>query len=120
MGVGYQLVNWSRRERISFAHLPVNTRREICGNPVSASIVAWYLATRQGDEVQFVPDQGEWPFPHGSFEEALTYIDVTDLVIQELIGAQILRDDGIEWADTDEPDAVYIRAIKNIWMDGEP
>ncbi|WP_437607539.1 hypothetical protein WMF20_42820 [Sorangium sp. So ce834] len=67
--------------------------------------------------MQFVPDQGAWPFPHGSLEEALTYTDVMDLVIQELIDAEMLRDDGIEWADADEPSSVYIRALKNIWMD---
>jgi hypothetical protein len=88
MGIGYELINRSRREQIIFAHLPVNTRREICGNPVPASIATWYLAACQGDEVQLVSVHGEWPLPHGSREETLAYTDVTDRVIQELIGAE--------------------------------
>ncbi|AGP40914.1 hypothetical protein SCE1572_44350 [Sorangium cellulosum So0157-2] len=45
------------------------------------------------------------------------HTDVTGLVIQERIDAEILMDDGIEWADADEPGSVFTRGLENIWMD---
>ena len=50
MGVGYILVNGTKQELISFAHLPVNTMREIAGNSVSASVTAWYLLNNPATE----------------------------------------------------------------------
>lgn len=117
MGVGYRLVNRTRREYVGFVHLPVDTRNEICGNPVSAAMVSWYLLTRQGDTVQFVSDtHGEWPFDAGTEAELADYTEVTDGLVAELVAAGILRDDGIAWADEDEPREVYMRAIRNVWL----
>lgn len=118
MGVGYVLVNRSRAQFISFAHLPTSKVKELAGNSVSAAITTWYLLQNPGDEIAFVSDtDGRWPFSKGIREDLSEYEDVTDDVVQQLIDATILRDDGVAWADPDEPETVYIRDLKNIWMD---
>jgi hypothetical protein len=92
--------------------------QELSGNPVSAAMVTWYMIKNQGDMIQFVSDTyGEWPFSEGEPTEMLQYKDVTDNLISELISNGILQDNDKEWVDEDEPDTVYIRAIKNIWME---
>jgi hypothetical protein len=118
MGVGYILVNRTRAEVISFDHLPASKARELAGNPVSAAITTWYLLQHRGEQIGFVSDtDGDWPFPIGGPADVAAYKEVTDEVVQHLIAANILRDDGIAWADKTEPDLVYIRALKNVWMD---
>lgn len=62
MSAGYELINITKKEKISFSHLPVNAMREITGNPVSSAITTWYLMKNSGDEIGSVPDQ--------SYEEA--------------------------------------------------
>ncbi len=118
MGVEYQLVNQTKKEIISFSHLPVGKMRELSGNPVSAAMVTWYMLKNQGDMIQFVSDSnGEWPFSEGDPNDMFQYKDVTNSLIFELVSNGILRDNGKEWVDEDEPDTVYMRAIKNIWLD---
>ncbi len=118
MGEGYKLVNNTKKEKISFLHLPVNTKKEISGHPVSAALVSWYLVQNQGDSIQFVSDTyDDWPFESGSKDEMHQYKDVTDEIINDLTNVGILRDDGIAWQDEDEPESVYIRALKNIWIE---
>lgn len=56
MGVEYRLVNITKREKITFIHLPCYKEREIIGNPVSEDIVSWYLLKYRGDEIGFIPD----------------------------------------------------------------
>ncbi|WP_148314415.1 hypothetical protein [Sorangium cellulosum] len=55
--------------------------------------------------------------PQSSRAAVNMHTDVTGLVIQERIDAEILMDDGIEWADADEPGSVFTRGLENIWMD---
>lgn len=118
MSVGYQLVNQSKKERIIFSHLPVSTRREIAGHPVSAALVSWYLLENQGDEIQFVSDTyDDWPFNSGCRDDVGSYPDRTDRLIESLIEAGLLRDDGIAWRDEDEPQTVFERDIRNIWFE---
>lgn len=120
MGVGYQLVNQTKQERVSFSHLPVDKKREIVGNPVAAALVTWYLLENQGDEIQFVSDTyDEWPFKSGPKGDVFNYSDQTEALISALITAGILQDNGIEYEDEDDPQNIYIRAIKNIWLDEE-
>jgi len=115
MSVGLELVNASRKEIISFAHLPVNTKSEIIRNPVSASIVTWYLAEHQGDEIQFVSDTyDDWPFSLGIKSDLYLFKDVTDKYLNTLISLGVLKDNGFEFQDPDEPNNVYIRAIEHI------
>lgn len=117
MGVGYILVNYSRKELISFAHIPASTAKELAGNPVSAAITTWYLLQHAGDAIAFLSDTyGEWCFPTGTRDEISNYLDVTDKVVESLIEAGILADLGIEWADKDKPDEIYMRGLKIIWM----
>lgn len=118
MGVGYMLVNHTRREVLKFAHLPASKAPELAGNPVTAAITTWYLLHHTEDRVAFVSDTyGEWPFSSGSHADLAEYTEVTDQTIGQLVEAAILRDDGIAWADEAEPHAVYERALRNVWMD---
>ena len=118
MSVGYLLVNNTRTELISFAHLPASAARELAGNPVAAAITTWYLLEHRGDQISFVSDtNGDWPFLTGSPVDLAKYDDMTDAVVQQLISASILRDDGILWADDHEPDTIYVRKLTNVWMD---
>jgi hypothetical protein len=118
MGVGYVLVNHSKGEAIRFLHLPATKARELPGNPVSAAVTTWYLLQHPEDRVAFVSDTyGDWPFPSGSPSDLAGYPDVTDHVIRQLVEAGILRDEGIAWADEAEPQTVYIRALRNVWME---
>lgn len=118
MGIGYNLVNHSKREQISFIHLPVNSARELAGNPVSAAISTWYMLKNLGDDIAFVSDTyNDWPFPTGTREELSTYVDVTNSVVKSLIDAGILADEGIAWDDEAEPERIYMRALRNKWMD---
>jgi hypothetical protein len=113
MSVGYNLVNHTRREWIIWAHLPVSTRSELITNPVSGAITVWYLLHHPGDRIAFVSDSlGDWPFPDGSPDELATYREITDELVRKLCDEGFLRDDGMEWVDEDEPDRVYIRAIR--------
>lgn len=110
MGVGYLLVNRTRAQKIAFLHLPASKAKELAGNPVTAAVTTWYLLQHLGDEITFVSDTD------GSLADAAEYVDVTDDIISQLIDANILRDDGVLWADEDEPDSVYVRDLKNVWM----
>ena len=119
MGVCYWLVNQTRREVVLYQHIPAWKELELAGNPVAASITTWYLLRHPGDRIAFVSDcLGEWPLSDGNRQELDEYTEVTDRVVTELIEKGILRDDGIEWADEDEPDTCYLRALTNIWMNG--
>lgn len=35
---GFVLINVTKKEKITYLHLPVSTKREIAGNPVSSAI----------------------------------------------------------------------------------
>jgi len=111
MGVGYFLVNLSKHEQITFAHLPVNTAKEICGNPVSAAIVSWYLIQHVNDSIRFVEDNTSRAMEYSK------YPDQTDECIKELIDVKILEDRGFAWRDKDEPETVFIREVRNCWLD---
>lgn len=116
MGVGYILVNQTKKEIISFLHIPATTARELAGNPVSATMVVWYMLENRGDDIAFVSDTyDDWPFP-GDYKQLADYIEMTDKVVDSLINADVLVDEGIAWADENEPDEIYIRALRNQWM----
>jgi hypothetical protein len=116
MGVGYKLVNQTKKEQISFIHIPANTARELAGNPVSAAIIAWYMLENRGDNIAFVSDTyDDCPFPTSEKKKLSEYADKTNEVVTSLIDAGILTDDGVSWADEDEPDTVYERALRNTW-----
>lgn len=116
MGVEYELINITKKEKITFMHLPCGKEREIVGNPVSAAISSWYLLKHSGDEIGFIPDQGNLPFNTIKIEDTYMYKDVTEEVINELIDNQIIKDYGLIYIDEDDPE-IYIRDLRNIWME---
>jgi hypothetical protein len=119
MGVSYDLVNLTKKQCVGFYHLAASKVRELAGDPVSAAIVTWYMLQNRGDRITFVPDQypdREWPCPDVSHEEILSYPDVTDQVVDSLIQAGILGDEGIEYLFEDEPE-VYLRRLRNVWYE---
>ena len=118
MGVGYTLVNQTKKERITFIHIPASKARELAGNPISAAITTWYMLENPGDDIAFVSDTyGDWPFSTEIIGKLSDYKDVTEDVVKSLIEAEILIDEGVAWADEDEPDRIYMRALRNKWMD---
>jgi hypothetical protein len=109
MGQSYVLINKSKNEIITFAHLLASKERELCGNPVTSAITTWYLLKNLGDKIQFIAEQSDE-------ELNLTdYFDVTDKVIDDLIANEILLDQGIEVFDEEESE-VFVRRLENIWM----
>lgn len=122
MAVGYELVNYSKKELISFCHIGASTAHELAGNPAAAAITTWYLLNHPGDQIAFVSDTyDDWPFAQGSRDDLSSYEDVTDIVVTSLIQAGILEDHGKSWEDADEPDTIFMRDLVNIWLnsDGE-
>ena len=118
MGVEYILVNETKKEMVSFVHLNGSKMRELAGNAAQSAITTWYLLNNQGDEIQFVSDTyDDWPFHSGSKEQAGHYTDQTDALINTLIEKEILHDNGLLYADEDEPESVYIRDIVNVWSE---
>ncbi len=117
MSIAYELINRTKKEKISFCHLAVSTKKEIAGNPVSGSIVSWYLLNNQGDDIQFVSDTyGDWPFSMGVCGDQEGYADQTEWLVTKLIDLGILEDNGIAYQDEDDLDNTYIRAINNVWL----
>jgi len=116
MGVQYSLINKTKKEKISYSHLPVGKLRELAGFPVSSAITTWYLLKNSGDEIGFLPDQGESPMKGINWEVVKNYSDVTEKVIDELIENGIIEDNGVDIFDEEEPE-LYIRRLRNIWME---
>ncbi|WLQ13547.1 hypothetical protein O5O45_27855 [Hahella aquimaris] len=103
MSVGYEHINQTKKERITFAHLPVSTQNEIVGHPVSATMVCWYLMNNIGDDIQFVSDTyDDWPFRSGQRKDYLAYPDRTDAIIATLVQEGVLQEDGVLYLDKDE------------------
>ncbi len=116
MGVGFELVNFTQRERVQYLHVEGTKARELAGNSVPAAITTWYLLMHSGDHVAFVSDTySEWPFPTGSRDDLTEYREVTDEVVDELIQVGILEDRGRRYEDADDPDHIYIRDLVKLW-----
>ncbi len=119
MGIGYELINYSRKERLSFSHLPGGTMCELAGNPVLSAMIAWYMLRHNGDRIGFsqdtYPEMEAWPFKEYPFENTADYRDVTDATVNELIDAKILKDNGKDVFFADEPE-VYVRRLEKIWL----
>lgn len=116
MGVEYILVNQTMKEMVSFSHLNGSKMRELTGNAAQSAIVTWYLLNNQGDEIQFVSNTyNDWPFKTGNRNEALSYPDRTDELVETLIEKEILEDRGFSHQDEDEPSTIYTRDIINVW-----
>lgn len=117
MSVGYVLVNFSKKEIISFAHVGTTSALELAGNVASSSITTWYLLKNIGDSIAFVSDTyDDWPFEFGTKSDLKSYEDVTNKVIRELLEEHILSDFGLSYIDENEPDEVFIRDLRNVWQ----
>ena len=57
----------------------------------------------------------DWPFSEGRKCDLISYRDVTNELIEELVSQEILKDIGYLYRDEDGPDTVYIRDIVNVW-----
>ena len=112
MSVGYSLVNYSKKEKIIFLHLPVNTMNEIMENDVSKLIVKYYKEQNSGDEIDLISDTyNDWSFSGGDRSEMANYREITDEIVSTLINKGMIVDLGLEYQDEDEPDKVYIRKL---------
>jgi hypothetical protein len=115
MGVGYCLVNYTKKEWLVYLHIGAQKAFELTHNPVSAAITTWYLLQNSGDNISFVSDTyDDWPFPDGSQNDLKDYQEVTDRVVDEMIENGILIDEGRKVFCEDEPD-IYIRKLKTVW-----
>tara|TARA_Y100001970_G_C13428056_1_gene459743 strand:- start:138 stop:491 length:354 start_codon:yes stop_codon:yes gene_type:complete len=115
MAVGYELVNFTRCEVLTFAHISASTKSELAGNAAAAAMSTWYMLECAGDQMAFVSDTyGEWPFPGGSSSDVASYVDVTDRVVAELVGAGILKDLGRKHYSDDLTE--YTRVLENVWL----
>lgn len=116
MGTEYILVNETKKEFISFAHLNGSKKRELVGGAAQSAMVTWYLLANQGDNIQFVSDTyDDWPFASENKAIVWSYPDKTNEILASLIAEGILEDIGMLYEDTDEPESVFIRNIINVW-----
>lgn len=116
MGTYFHLVNLTKREQLKFGHLPGGRARELAGTPSTATIVTWYLLHNIGDHVSFTGDDGSRPIPGWDGSVVARFPDKTDEWIRRTIDAGLLVDCGFEFQDPEEPDAVYIRDLRNSWV----
>ena len=117
MGVGYYLVNATKREQVGFLHIGASTARELSGNPAASAVTTWYLLQNAGDEIHFVSDtDGDWPFASCTEQTARDFPDVTDQVIQALLDNEVLADHGTLYSDPSDPDRLFLRDLRNAWM----
>jgi hypothetical protein len=118
MASGYILVNYTNNEKVYYLHIPATKARELAGNPISSAITTWYLLKHKGEAISFVSDtEEESKYLLEIKSDINNYKEVTDEIVNELIQEGIIIDEGIEWADEKNPKEIYIRALRNIWMD---
>ncbi|MEJ0084417.1 MAG: hypothetical protein WDO72_01935 [Pseudomonadota bacterium] len=116
MGPAIVLWNATKREHVSFHHVGASTRREVAGNSVSAAIVTWYLIQNVGDDISLHAQWDEHEVPNPVYSEAVLNPDRMDHVVAALINAGILKDEGFNFRDDEDPQ-VYVRHLRNIWGD---
>jgi len=122
MGIGYELVNYTKRECVMFMHIGANTAWELAIHPVTAAITTFYLLANLGDRIAFVSDSyDDWPFPGGSKDDLEHYREMTDELVAQMIAADIIVDEGRQVFNEDEPE-IYLRRLRlsNWQFVGEP
>ena len=103
MGVTYDLVNHTKREWVG-AGLPFAKAKEWLGNPAAGALCVWYMLSNSGDDIQLISDETQ--------NDYSSYQDVTDDVIEALLGDGIVADYGKSFVDEAEPEEVYVRDIR--------
>jgi len=116
----YELVNATKRERLSLSTLPGRTKHDIAGNPAAAAIVAWYMMEHPRDRITFVTDDiadthPAWPLRGATRAELERYRDVTVDVITTLVAAGILEERGRGFVETSDRGRVIVRDLRNVW-----
>ena len=115
MGVYYDLVNYTRKEYISFHHIGGKKLSEIAGYPVTATLVTYYLLKYIGNQISFVADTDtQWPFPDGTYADLGSYRDVTDTMVEELVQYGYLADNGKEFLFKNDTES-YVRRLRQTW-----
>jgi hypothetical protein len=117
VGTWCVLWNSTKRERIAFEHVAATTPREVAGNPAASAIVAWYLIQNPGDQISVLTEGNVPPELNCTYSEALKLPDRTEAVVAALIAEGILKDVGFQFRDEDEPETVFVRDLRNVWMD---
>ena len=87
MSIWYTLVNFTRRERVSFAAICGMQKSQILFNSagVGSVVTTAYMLKHFGDDISFVPDDLKF---RGKSPEELdleAFTDVTESIIKELV-----------------------------------
>lgn len=113
MGACYEVVNFTRRERLNTVGIGGMKSREIAWDHASASLVVWYFLLRRGDQIALVSDYDIES--HRAFfgiilthEELNGFRDVTKEVIAHAVKAKLFTDHGEESIGEDDPDCTRL------------
>jgi hypothetical protein len=117
VGTWAVLWNSTKRERIAFEHVAATTPSEVAGNPAAAAIVTWYLLQNPGDQIALLTEGDVPPALNCTYGEALKLPDCTEAVVAALISEGILKDEGFLFRDDDEPETIFVRDLRNVWLD---
>jgi hypothetical protein len=115
MGETFHLVNLDKQESIQFSNIPAWKMSELAGSVAAASITTWYLLNNRGDRIAFLSDYED---EHQLFGQIYSpsafynYPDVTNVVVEQLLKAEILRDAGILWTD-EEDSNLFMRDLRS-------
>lgn len=117
MGVEYTLVNIDKRHQIDFYNVRTGRKqRELSGTIIASAIITYYMLTNIGDRIGFINDVEESFLVCGqnySSDYFSDFVDVTELIVEELIEKEIFKDNGIVWIDKE--DNLFYRDLINIW-----
>jgi hypothetical protein len=117
MGTRCVLWNVTKREQIVFEHVAATSPREVAGNPAASAIVTWYLIQNPGDQISILTEGNVPPELNCTYAQASKLPDRTEAVVAALIAEGILKDVGFQYRDEDEPETVFVRDLRNVWMD---
>ena len=107
MGVGYRLVNTTKKEIIKYLNLPVEKKGEICSSHVASKITTLYLLENMGDNISFVPDQyneKDWPLSETKSSDLDDYLEVTEVWLTKAESGGYISGRTKEIIDEDEPE----------------
>jgi hypothetical protein len=75
----------TKKERLSWSHLSINSKQEILHSPVGRALVTGYVLDNTGDSIVFVPELVELGWPEGLDNKTLrSFSDVTEAQLEKL------------------------------------
>lgn len=109
VGAQYELLNFTRSERIPLAFLGGSKAREIIWSHPAAALVVWYMLRYRGDQIALVsdydPEEGRTFFGRAvSHDLIASFKDVQEEPIAHAIAARVLIDDGWRQICESDPD----------------